>query len=652
MRSPMIQRALTAALVMTFAALTPLGMTRAQEATKITVDGSQIVSPVLNKAASAYQAVDSKVTVDVQVSGTGGGFEKLCGGTLDINMAARAITDAEIAACQAKGVNFVELQLGYDAMVIVVNSGSKAQCLAADAVNKLLGPSATGVSNWQTVDPSIGDAAINPIFITTKSDDATSAIRTLVDSVVAGDGLRSDFQIAENSDLLVESVGRGLDAVGIITLKQYNDSNKQGIKALQLRNGTSCIDATVPNLDEGRYFAGQSLFVYLNAASLDRAEVKGFASYLLGSAGQRTVRDSGFVTGSITTYDRGLSYINNKTTGRTFSRIQSVQIPAETAGTVTIDGSPALYSVLQQVNAGFIPRFTGIKVAATTFGDVAGFRKLCTNGADLIAAVRQPTDAENQACQTVGVQKLELSIGARGVVVVVNSANSFALCLKSAEIVKLFGAEAKSKTWKDVNESFPATPLLLTVPVAGAAETDLLLKAAQPDAIAPFRRSVDVTENGDPLYRAAATKNTEGAVTYMTYTQYLDAQQQHPAIKAVALDTGAGCVEPTVETIKAGKYGVAQSLYLYFNVNSFSRADYRAYVWYLLSDDALTSFGKAGIVGLDNAAFIAARDVVLDQFNKVTAPVAVATPEATAQATAQATVEATVQATAEATPAK
>ncbi|MBX3062830.1 MAG: substrate-binding domain-containing protein [Anaerolineae bacterium] len=624
----------------------------ATSANTITVDGSQIVSPILRTVSTNYKAIDPNTTVDVVVSGTGGGFEKLCNGTLDINMASRPITDAEIAACGAKGVNFVELLLGYDAVVLIVNATSPVSCVSLDQVNKLIGPNAQGVNNWNATDPSQADSAISALYITTPAD-SQSQVRTLVDAVLAGDGIRPDLTVATDSAEILTKVAAETGAVGVLTLKEWNRASSQGVKALQLRNSTTCIDPTVPNLDEGRYLGGESLFLYVNAASLDRQPVSAFLTYLLGTNGRRVVGDSGFVSASTILYDRGINYINNKQTGRTFSRIQSVNLPADTAGTVTVDGSPSVFAAVKAISSTFQPRYAQIVINTAMYGDEAGFRKLCLNTIDIVGATRQINDTEAQACQNAGVQFLRLFVGYRSLVVVVNGNNTFAQCLKAEEVQKLFGGAATAKTWKEVNDTFPETPLLLLAPTLGDSDTDLLLRKLTPGQTAPYRRLSDVTENNDALYRAAATKNVEGAVTFMTYADYQAALKQNMAIKAVSLDSGSGCVEPTEANITAGTYAVSEPLYLYLNTSSFTRPEVRAFVWYLLSDDALTSIGKQGLVGVDTNGFVAARDLVLERFTAVSTPVPTLTPVATtattAEATAAATTEATTAATAEVT---
>ena len=62
-----------------------------------------------------------KVTVRVNISGTGGGFKRFKDGDLDICDASRPIEKNELEACQKNNVSFVELKIGIDGISVVVN---------------------------------------------------------------------------------------------------------------------------------------------------------------------------------------------------------------------------------------------------------------------------------------------------------------------------------------------------------------------------------------------------------------------------------------------------------------------------------------------------------------------------------------------------
>src|SRR5579859_1793487 len=95
-----------------------------QDTNAVTVEGSQIVSPILKSAADSYKSKNPGAVINVNPSGTVAGFDKLCSGTADMAMAVDSITDDQDAACKAKNVNYIETLLGFNALVVLVNGGS------------------------------------------------------------------------------------------------------------------------------------------------------------------------------------------------------------------------------------------------------------------------------------------------------------------------------------------------------------------------------------------------------------------------------------------------------------------------------------------------------------------------------------------------
>lgn len=225
---------------------------------------------------------------------------------------------------------------------------------------------------------------------------------------------------------------------------------------------------------------------------------------------------------------------------------------------------------------------------------------------------------------------MNLQLGINSVVIVVNGNNKFATCLTTDQIGKIFGVDSqgKVKKWSDVSPDFPATDLTILTPTDGAQETDLLLNKSI-KKVAPIPRT-DVTEqNDDALYRAAATQNVEGAITYMTFADF---QKVKSNVHPVAVNAGTSCIDPTEANLKNNTYPLAEPLYVVLNMNTFNRADMKAFVWYLLSDDALAVVGKQNVAFSDTAGFATARETVLTQFSQ-----AATSPQATAAATSEAT---------------
>ena len=89
------------------------------------------------------------VAIQVDGPGTGDGFAKFCAGETDISDASRPIRAEEVEACEASGIEFVELKIAIDGLsVITSTNNADAECLAFSDLYALLGPDATGVDNW------------------------------------------------------------------------------------------------------------------------------------------------------------------------------------------------------------------------------------------------------------------------------------------------------------------------------------------------------------------------------------------------------------------------------------------------------------------------------------------------------------------------
>lgn len=689
----LVRASLCTILIYTMLALTlfPQGFLHAQTTptttppaaapSTIAVDGSAILSPVVRQVANAYTAKHADVKIDVQVSGTSGGFDKLCSGSLDIAMAVSGITDQQAAACNAKNVNYVETLLGFDAAVIVVGSASKITCIASDDLVKLLSSSATGtIKNWNQVATTLADQPIGTVYVTT---DARA--RDLVAPLLPGSILRTDLNGQSSLDALIAKLTAEPTSIALLTLGDFAAQSGKPFRALDVKNGAACITPNAANFAEARYPAAQPLYLYANVGSLARQSVADFMNSLVGNDGQSALSALNFIKADDTAYTRDQTYLTGKRAGRTFSRIQSVNVPADTQGTVTVGGAPSLAPIIKDISAAFQPRYAKVTVTPTTYSNEDGFIKLCANTIDMIGATRLPTDAELTACKNNNVQTLQLNLGAQAVVMLINSGNTFATCLTYDQIARIFGAASngKVKKWSDVSDKFPATDLLILTPADGSSATDLLITSTYragsptttvsanataaatglataaatavptivptvaPTAIpatlvpgstaaataavsasnisAPLPRHDTVT-NDDLLYRAAGTANAAGAITLMTYKEY---QKVKAAVTLVQVDAGKGCVTPSDKTIADNTYPLTQRGYMFLNMNAFTRPEVKAFAWYLLSDDAVTviSGDKEPLSGIDAASFATARDTALQKFSQ---PVMTPTPLASA----------------------
>ena len=405
----------------------------------VRIDGSRIVAGLVEPVANAYTA-DTGAAVNLEISGTNNGLARLCAGEIDIATAARPITRAEVQACADAGVDWVEVLLGYDALAVITNpTNSFAQCLALPQLALLFGPSATNnITTWNQVNS--GYQAIPFVLYAPPTDDTTF---NLLDDLLPGDGLRTDFTNAADAAAAVSSIAEDVAGLGFAPLSavQASDAELQIINIDDL-SGSGCVEPTQDNIEQGLYAGARGLFLYVNAASLDREPVTGLLDALLGDAGQTAATDNGFLLPSADLAAQVADNVSNGVTGRAFSQGEALfTIPLDVSGTVAAQDAALGYDVLNLVGTSFSASYADVTVSAASLGNAAAYRDLCAGDADLAAVTRPPTAEEADAC---GAELADFALGNQAVVMVVPAAADYAACLTTEQVTTLWQDQGRT----------------------------------------------------------------------------------------------------------------------------------------------------------------------------------------------------------------
>lgn len=118
-------------------AYTPSGLTG-----KIVVSGSTSVSPVMEKLAEAYEALNEGVKIDIQTNDSTTGIQSVADGICDIGMASRELKDSELE----KGLT--PTVIAVDGIAVIVNLENGVSELTSEQVKSIY----TGeITNWSEV---------------------------------------------------------------------------------------------------------------------------------------------------------------------------------------------------------------------------------------------------------------------------------------------------------------------------------------------------------------------------------------------------------------------------------------------------------------------------------------------------------------------
>ncbi|MCX4512171.1 PstS family phosphate ABC transporter substrate-binding protein [Streptomyces sp. NBC_01619] len=242
----------------------------------IRVDGSSTVAPLSTAAAQLFQQQNPGVRVTVGTSGTGGGFEKFCNGETEISDASRPIQPEEKARCDRNGVKFEEFQVANDGLSVVVDKDNDfAECLTVEQLRKIWEPGSE-VTNWNQVDPAFPDLELELFGAGTDS----GTFDYFTQAVNGEEGRsRTDYTPSEDDNVTVQGVAGSKGGMGYFGLSYYEE-NQDKLKVLKIDGGDGCVAPSRTTVQNGTYKPlSRPLFIYPNAAALDRREVEAFVEY-------------------------------------------------------------------------------------------------------------------------------------------------------------------------------------------------------------------------------------------------------------------------------------------------------------------------------------------------------------------------------------
>jgi phosphate transport system substrate-binding protein len=289
--------------------------------TLIRIDGSSTVYPISEAIAEEFQrSTQGRANVTVGVSGTGGGFQKFCGGETDISDASRPIRPTEIEACKKAGVEYIELPVAYDGLAVVVNpSNAWASTITVEELKRLWAPEAQGrVTRWNQVRPSWPDREIR--LFGAGVDSGTYDYFT--EAIVGKEGAsRGDFTSSEDDNVLVQGIANDELALGFLPLA-YVQQNKDRLTIVPVEdekadNGNGPIAPSEQTVRDGTYQPlSRPLFIYVSRASADRPEVQQFVDSYFASP--ELIREVGYVELTPQIYELARKHFVERKVGTAF----------------------------------------------------------------------------------------------------------------------------------------------------------------------------------------------------------------------------------------------------------------------------------------------------------------------------------------------
>lgn len=256
---------------------------------------------------------------------------------------------------------------------------------------------------------------------------------------------------------------------------------------------------------------------------------------------------------------------------------------AALSGTVILDGSSTV-GPFAEVAAELFGEETGVTVTVGISGTGGGFEKFCNGETDGSNASRDIKEEESALCAENGIEFGRVTVANDALSVVVNVDNPLQ-CITTEQLTAIWNADSTLATWGEVpgldagdlaNEA-----LDLYGPGTDSGTFDFFTEEINGEAgnIRTDYKNIGEDDN-QAVQGVAGSLGAMGFIPYSFYQENLD------QVKSLAIDSGSGCVEPTLDNLLAGTYTpLGRQLYMFPASSALERAEVRAFYEYVINNN-------------------------------------------------------------------
>lgn len=293
----------------------------------LVISGSSTVEPITTDVAEKFTKANAGINVAVDGPGTGDGFEMFCSGETDINDASSKVKAEQIEACEANGIEFIELRIGNDGIAVMTNEANEGvECLAIGDIYGLVGPESQGIDTWADADEIAtevggnGDLPDDELSITGPGEESGTyasfvelALEDLAEERDQAAETRPDYQASPDDNVIIQGVQGSDTSFGWVGFAFAREA--EGVKVLEVDEGEGCVGPTDETIADNAYPLSRPLFIYVNAAKAEESEtLASFVDFYLNDSVD-SVSEVGYVNLSVDSLAETQERWNSRTTG-------------------------------------------------------------------------------------------------------------------------------------------------------------------------------------------------------------------------------------------------------------------------------------------------------------------------------------------------
>jgi phosphate transport system substrate-binding protein len=235
---------------------------------------------------------------------------------------------------------------------------------------------------------------------------------------------------------------------------------------------------------------------------------------------------------------------------------------SDLSGSIKMDGSSTVQPFAEAAAELFNEDNPDVDISVGAAGTSGGFEKFCADETDISDASRPIEPEEVDACKKGGVSYQEIQVANDGIAIVTNPAVEIS-CLTTDQLAELWTDDKitnYSELGKDADtgETLPDVDVSLYGPGTDSGTFDYFTDAINGEE-GLSRKDYQPSEDDNQLVQGVA--GDQGGLGYFGFSYY---EQNQDQLNLVSVDSGKGCVAPSVETIQSGEYApLSRPLFMY-----------------------------------------------------------------------------------------
>ncbi len=251
----------------------------------LSIKGSDTMVHLVSSWTEEFMKTHAEADISVTGGGSGTGIAALINGTTDICAASRGMKDKEQNLAKANKVSPVEIPVARDGIALIVHPENPVNSLTIDQLRLIY----TGkITNWKEV-----GGADTPILLLSRESSSGTFV-FFQEHILNKEDFSPSARLLPGTSALVQAVAADRGAIAYVGLGFAEEAKgKAKTLGVQAKDQPNPVVPSEETVVSGTYPVSRPLFFYTNGTPKDT--IKQFIDFCLSPAGQKIVRETGYV---------------------------------------------------------------------------------------------------------------------------------------------------------------------------------------------------------------------------------------------------------------------------------------------------------------------------------------------------------------------